>query len=82
MTDEFAGLLRERAYIGGDWVDAGDDARQAVDDPATEETIGQVPDLAAADIDTAIDAAVNAFAAGATPRRWSAPTSCWRGIGA
>ncbi|WP_163648178.1 NAD-dependent succinate-semialdehyde dehydrogenase [Modicisalibacter sp. 'Wilcox'] len=62
MTDEFAGLLRERAYIGGHWIDATGDARQAVDDPATEETIGQVPDLAAADVDAAIDAAVNAFA--------------------
>ncbi|MBZ9567248.1 NAD-dependent succinate-semialdehyde dehydrogenase [Modicisalibacter tunisiensis] len=62
MTDEFAGLMRERAYVGGDWVDAGSEARQAVDDPATEQTIGHVPDLAAADIDAAIDAAVNAFA--------------------
>nr|WP_224421382.1 NAD-dependent succinate-semialdehyde dehydrogenase [Modicisalibacter tunisiensis] len=54
--------MRERAYVGGDWVDAGSEARQAVDDPATEQTIGHVPDLAAADIDAAIDAAVNAFA--------------------
>ncbi|KXS39885.1 MAG: succinate-semialdehyde dehydrogenase (NADP+) [Halomonadaceae bacterium T82-2] len=62
MTTDPRTLMRERAFVGGDWITSDDDARQAIDDPATEEAIGQVPDLAAADIDTAIDAAVNAFA--------------------
>lgn len=54
-------LMREKAYIGGRWVDVDDDTRIAVDDPATEEIIGYVPDLPGHYIDGAVDAAAKAF---------------------
>lgn len=61
MQNKSTVLMRERAYIGGRWVDAEAYERRAVDDPATEQVIGHVPDLQTAYIDGAIDAAVHAF---------------------
>ena len=52
-------LLREHAFIAGEPVTA--DARIAVDDPATDEIIGHVPDLGAAETERAIHAAHDAF---------------------
>src|SRR5688572_15741140 len=52
-------LLREHALIAGEPVTGP--ARIAVDDPATGEVIGHVPDLGAAETQAAIDAAVAAF---------------------
>lgn len=54
-------LLREHALIAGKPVTA--DARIAVDDPATGEIIGHVPDLGAAETERAIRAAADAFPA-------------------
>ncbi|HVK78991.1 MAG TPA: NAD-dependent succinate-semialdehyde dehydrogenase [Verrucomicrobiae bacterium] len=52
-------LLRERAFIGGAWVES---ARQiAVHNPATGQAFAQVPDLGAAETLRAVDAAENAF---------------------
>lgn len=63
MAHDASTLWREQAYIGGRWIAAGDDASstQSVDDPATGEVIGQVPDLSADRMDTAIDVAQRAF---------------------
>ena len=72
-------LLRPHALIAGEAVTA--DARIAVDDPATGEVIGHVPDLGAAETDRAIAAAHEAFPAwsrtspherAAFLRRWAA----------
>src|SRR6476661_6671901 len=52
-------LLRDHALIGGEPVQGTN--RIAVDDPATGETIGHVPDLGAKETQAAIDAAVAAF---------------------
>ncbi len=52
-------LMREHALIGGQAVSAP--ARIAVDDPATGEIIGHVPDLGVAETERAIRAAVDAF---------------------
>ncbi len=52
-------LLREHALIAGEPVTAS--ARIAVDDPATGEILGHVPDLGAAETERAIKAAVDAF---------------------
>ena len=52
-------LLREHALIAGEPV--ASDARIAVDDPATGEIIGHVPDLGAAETERAIQAAHAAF---------------------
>jgi succinate-semialdehyde dehydrogenase / glutarate-semialdehyde dehydrogenase len=61
LTD--AGLLRDRGLIGGDWTVAGDGRVFAVTDPATGETIGEVPRMGAAETAAAIDAAQAALPA-------------------
>ena len=55
-------LFREAAYVGGEWC-TGTGATIAVTNPATGETIGHVPDLAADDTHRAIAAAAAAFPA-------------------
>jgi succinate-semialdehyde dehydrogenase / glutarate-semialdehyde dehydrogenase len=62
-------LLRNRAFIGGKWVDAENGATQEVVNPATRETIGTVPDMGAPDTRRAIEAAHAAFPA------WAALTA-------
>ena len=59
--------FRSDAYIDGAWV--GGAKRFAVLNPATQETVAQVPDLGAADAERAIDAAHAAFPA------WAAKTA-------
>lgn len=54
-------LLREHALIAGEPVSSA--ARIAVDDPATGEVLGHVPDLGAAETARAIRAAADAFPA-------------------
>ncbi|MBX9616969.1 MAG: NAD-dependent succinate-semialdehyde dehydrogenase [Caulobacteraceae bacterium] len=53
-------LLRQHAFIAGEAIPAGADGI-AVDDPATGEILGHVPDLGAADTERAIQAAHDAF---------------------
>lgn len=53
-------LLRTSSYIDGAWVDAQDGATFAVHNPATGELIAEVADLGAAEVTSAIDAAVPA----------------------
>lgn len=60
LTD--ARLLRQRAYVGGAWVEAGDEARFDVDDPATGAVVATVPSFSAVDTSAAIAAAERAFA--------------------
>ncbi|HVM20520.1 MAG TPA: aldehyde dehydrogenase family protein [Egibacteraceae bacterium] len=57
---------RAQLLIGGEWVAGQGDDWIAVDDPATEEVIGQVPAGTAADVDRAVAAAAEAF----TQWRW------------
>lgn len=53
-------LLREHAWIAGEAIPAGT-SRIAVDDPATGEILGHVPDLGVAETEQAIQAAHEAF---------------------
>jgi succinate-semialdehyde dehydrogenase/glutarate-semialdehyde dehydrogenase len=73
------GLFREACYIGGQWMTAPRSASASVEDPATGEMIGSVPDLGRDEARRAIDAAAAALPAWrATPakeraavlRRW------------
>ena len=48
-------------YIGGEWVDPVEANRQAVENPATEETLGHISFGSAADVDRAVKAAREAF---------------------
>src|SRR2546421_5346360 len=57
LTD--AALFKQAAYIGGEWVSGG--PTLAVRNPASGETVGQIPDLGAEPTRRAIAAAHSAF---------------------
>jgi succinate-semialdehyde dehydrogenase / glutarate-semialdehyde dehydrogenase len=56
-----ARLFREACYIDGAWVQASAGGATAVDNPATGEIIGHVPEFGATEARQAIDAAARAF---------------------
>lgn len=60
LTDQ--GLLREQAYVDGQWRGAADGRTFPVTDPADGAPIAAVPDLGAGETRIAIDAAERAFA--------------------
>jgi succinate-semialdehyde dehydrogenase/glutarate-semialdehyde dehydrogenase len=60
MTD-FSDFIIEANMIGGEWAHADNGGTIAVTNPATGETIGQVPNCGAAETDRAIGAAATAF---------------------
>jgi succinate-semialdehyde dehydrogenase/glutarate-semialdehyde dehydrogenase len=62
-------LIRDQAYIDGEWRGARSGARFAVRNPATHEVITEVADLDEADVREAIEAADRAFPA------WRAKTA-------
>jgi succinate-semialdehyde dehydrogenase/glutarate-semialdehyde dehydrogenase len=62
-------LLRTRAFIGGEWLNARDGATHPVSNPATQEVLGTVPLMGAAETRRAIEAAQAAFPA------WAARTA-------
>lgn len=66
-------LLISRAYVAGEWTAAASGRTIAVEDPATGERLGVVPDLDGADTDAAI------AAAGAALPAWRARTAEDRG---
>ncbi|MEM5423404.1 NAD-dependent succinate-semialdehyde dehydrogenase [Paraburkholderia ferrariae] len=63
------GLLREQAYIDGQWRGADDGATLEVHNPSTGERIANVPNMGAPEARTAIEAAHRAFPA------WRATTA-------
>jgi succinate-semialdehyde dehydrogenase/glutarate-semialdehyde dehydrogenase len=69
-----ARLFRQAAYIDGRWIEARDDDASRVDNPATGETLGTVPNLRAADARAAIEAAARAFTT------WRATTAKARAV--
>jgi succinate-semialdehyde dehydrogenase / glutarate-semialdehyde dehydrogenase len=56
-----AELLRTQAYVGGEWIDSESGETFPVVNPATGETIADVPRLGAAETRRAIEAAARAF---------------------
>ncbi|WP_297804701.1 NAD-dependent succinate-semialdehyde dehydrogenase [uncultured Brevundimonas sp.] len=54
-------LLRQQAYIDGQWVDADGGETLSVTNPATGEVLGTVPNMGAAETRRAIDAAAKAM---------------------
>src|SRR6185295_2035398 len=54
-------LFHEACYIDGQWVGSESGERIGVDNPATQQIIGTVPSLTAAETRGAIDAAHRAF---------------------
>lgn len=76
---DLAHLIKEKAYVGGAWRGADTGATFAVSNPSTGETIASVPDMSAAETQSAIESAADAFAAwrektgkerGALLRQW------------
>ena len=67
-------LLRTRAFIGGEWLNAPDGATHPVTNPATHEVLGTVPVMGAAETRRAIEAAQAAFPA------WAARTAKERAV--
>ena len=72
-------LIRDQAYIDGEWRGARSGARFAVRNPATHEVITEVADLDEQDMREAIEAADRAFPPGAARRRRNAPQPCASG---
>ena len=61
MTDKTPETIRDRLWIGNEWTDAQGGGTFATVDPATEETIAEVAEGDAADVDRAVAAARAAF---------------------
>lgn len=60
-------LATRGLFIGGEWTEGAGDERLAVLNPATEETIAEVPQATPADVDAAVTAARRAFDEGPWP---------------
>ncbi|MFI5796620.1 aldehyde dehydrogenase family protein [Streptomyces sp. NPDC051677] len=56
-------MKRTKLYIGGEWVQPVDAGTSAVENPATEEIIGEVAAATSADVEPAVQAARGAFPA-------------------
>ena len=54
MNFKDATLFRQAALVGGDWIEVRSDNAIAVDNPATGEVIGSVPDLGSIETKRAI----------------------------
>jgi acyl-CoA reductase-like NAD-dependent aldehyde dehydrogenase len=54
-------LVRDKLYIGGEWVEPSGEGTIEVINPATEEVMGRVPEGTPADVDRAVAAARQAF---------------------
>ena len=54
-------LVRDKLYIGGEWVESAGDGSIEVVNPTTEEAVGRVPEGTAEDADRAVQAARAAF---------------------
>lgn len=74
-VDDLTVLPRTGLLIGGEWREAADRKRFATIDPATEQTITEVSQAGASDIDAAVDAARQALWSGP----WPAMTGAQRG---
>ena len=61
-------MKRVRMYINGEFVESSGNTWFPVYDPSTEETIGEVPEGNATDVDRAAKAARAAFETGAWPQ--------------
>ncbi|MBK8032289.1 MAG: gamma-aminobutyraldehyde dehydrogenase [Anaerolineae bacterium] len=68
--------MKHKLWINGAWVDSRDGGTMAIENPATGETIAEVVNASAADVDAAVNAAHTAFYDG----RWSRLTPSERSL--
>ena len=67
-TTSRAELLHDMIFVGGEWVPSHGNEWIDVENPATEEIIGRIPQATVADADAAVVAAKRAFLEGPWPR--------------
>src|SRR3954453_21178257 len=60
-THDVEPIVRDRLYIGGEWVEPASDGTIEVLDSTTEQGMGRVPEATAWDVDRAVGAARIAF---------------------
>jgi aldehyde dehydrogenase (NAD+) len=60
-------VIRDRLFIGGDWIESDSNRTAKAINPATEDVIGVVPDASLSDVTRAINAARIAFDEGPWP---------------
>src|SRR5689334_15006842 len=61
LTHDAEPIVRDRLFIGGEWVEPLGDGTLEVVDSTTEKVMGRVPEGTAADVDRAVAAARTAF---------------------
>ena len=61
MATATAPIVRDRLYIGGEWVEPAGDGAIEVVNPTPERTVGHIPEGTAEDADRAVRAARAAF---------------------
>ncbi|KAI8493706.1 Succinate-semialdehyde dehydrogenase, mitochondrial [Branchiostoma belcheri] len=61
MARSYSSLLKDRAYVGGQWVSATSGETFQVTNPSSGEVLGSVPDMNAGDATNAIRTAYDAF---------------------
>jgi succinate-semialdehyde dehydrogenase len=54
-------LVKSQAFVNGKWLDASDNERFNVTNPANQKIVGVVPDMNVGDVEKAIDAAYETF---------------------
>jgi succinate-semialdehyde dehydrogenase / glutarate-semialdehyde dehydrogenase len=75
-------LFRQQCYLNGEWIDAGNRATFAVNNPADDSVLGHVPNMGAAETRRAIEAANTAWPGwrGKTARERSAILRRWHDL--
>src|SRR5208282_6662517 len=75
-------LFRQQCYLNGEWIDAGNRATFAVNNPADDSVLGHVPNMGAAETRSAIEAANTAWPGwrGKTARERSAILRRWNDL--
>lgn len=68
MTDSNPAVLHDRIFVAGQWRAAAGNEWIEVENPATEEILGRIPQATKADADRAVAAADKAFRDGPWPR--------------
>ena len=75
MTTSIETNVRDRLYVGGEWIESAGAETISVVNPATEEEIARVPAGTAEDVDRAVAAAREAFDGWAARACSDMPTS-------
>ncbi|XP_060583953.1 succinate-semialdehyde dehydrogenase, mitochondrial-like [Ruditapes philippinarum] len=73
QTASMSSLVKDKAYVDGQWISAKNGATYEVTNPASGEVVGKVPDMNASDAEAAVQVAYKAF------QSWKKTTAKARG---